>query len=513
MKIINEKLEELLANEISVYINSRRDKKEEEFLKSKPKKNKQSGIIKGGGNTRLASIVKRLSEDKESLSKIEKSKKSKEQAPLDFHRDKFNCLLLLLEEDSFDNDLIDLKSEYQEFLLNNGKEHNAVVWLTKWTPKAKDISFATHVGKLTHSSSKSTSILDATKEKNDCYLTTNSVSNIEVDTASSNAASLPIADILKLEVEGISVLDCLKRGEYGLFRKLTDDEALVDEWRDQLKQSYDSTQKQSYFLSKQVYFPTKGKQYQLLLPLTSSSLVHELHMEHKKIWDGKKELDIEQRIANEQKKNKKYSATITRTYQNKAYLHVTGSKHINASSLNGKRDGRISLLPTMPPQWKSNFKFNANKSSLFDKILGFELKNEVDDLKKYLLVIKSKSLSISEPKRNAAVINKLKAISSRFFDYIELVNNSISNANWSGEANLPIEQQLLFEPWRMDEAATETKKNRQWENTLSKSYGRWLSKQLQKKNKLLLTSIHETLWADVFSIELREFITMQEVAV
>ena len=505
MKIINEKLEELLAHEISVYINSRRDKKEEEFLKSKPKKNKQSGIIKGGGNTRLASIVKRLSEDKESLSKIEKSKKNKEQASLDFHRDKFNCLLLLLGEDSFDNDLLDLKSEYQEFLLNNGKEHNAVVWLTQWTPKAKDISFATHVGKLTHSSSKSTSILDATKEKNDCYLTTNRISNIEVDTASSNAASLPIADILKLEVDGISVLDCLKNGEYGLFRKLTDDAALVDEWCGQLKQAYDSTQKQSYFLSKQVYFPTKGKQYQLLLPLTSSSLVHELHLEHKRYWDESQE------NARSQKNNKRYSAVTTRTYPNKAYLHVTGSNHSNASSLNGKRGGRISLLPAMPPQWKTNFKFNSSKSTLFDKSLGFELKNEVDDLKKYLLVIKSKSLSISEPKRNAAVINKLQAISSGFFDYIELVNNSISDTNWSCDTGLPIEQQLLFEPWRTDEAATETKKNRQWENTLSKSYGRWLNKQLQQKNKLSLTAIHETLWADVFSIDLREFIAIQEV--
>jgi len=507
MKIINEKLAKLLADEISVYINGRRDKKEEEFLKSKPKKNKQSGIIKGGVNTRLASIVERLSEDKEGLSKIEKAKKSKEQASLDFHRDKFSCLLLLLGEGSFDNDLLDLKSEYQEFLLNNDKEHNTVVWLTQWTPKAKDISFATHVGKLTHSSSKSTSILDTTKERNDCYLTTNSISDIEVDTASSNAASLPIADILKLEVDGISVLDCLKSGEYALFRKLTDDVAIVDEWCDQLKQAYDSTQKQSYFLSKQIYFPAEDEPYHLLLPLTSSSLVHELHLEHKRYWDESQE------SARSQRSNKKYSAVTTRTYPNKAYLHVTGSNHSNASSFNGKRGGRISLLPAMPPQWKSNFKFNTRKSSLFDKSLGFELKNEVDDLKKYLLVIKSESLSISEPKRNAAVINKLQAISSGFFDYIELVNSSISSASWSCDTRLPVEQQLLFEPWRMDEAATETKKNRQWESALSKSYGYWLSRQLQQKNLILLTTIHETLWADVFSIELREFIAIQEVAV
>lgn len=507
MKSNHEERAQLLADEIMVYVCGRHDKKEEFFLKSKPKKNKSGEITNGAINERLLSIVKMAGKDKEEISKIEKSKKTKKQTALDFQRNKYNSLLHLIGEQVVDAKLLDLKNEYSEFSLNNDKEHNVVTWLTQWAVKAKDISFATHVGKLTHSSSKSTSILDTTKERNDCYLTTNSLSDIEVDTASSNAASLPIADILKLGVDGISVLDCLRNGEKALFKKLTDDENLIDEWCGQLKQAYGDIQKQSYFLSKQTYFPAENGPYHLLLPLTSSSLAHELHLEHKRYWDESQE------NARNQKNNKRYSTTITRTYPNKACLHVTGSNHSNASSLNGKRGGRISLLPTMPPQWKSNFKFNANQSSLFNKSLGFELNNEVDDLKKYLLVIKSKSLSISEPKRNVAVINKLQAISSGFFDYIELVNSSISSANWSGETNLPIEQQLLFEPWRTDETATEIKKSKQWESTLSKSYGRWLSKQLQQKTKLSLTAIHETLWADVFSIELREFIAIQEVAV
>ena len=132
---------------------------------------------------------------------------------------------------------------------------------------------------------------------------------------------------------------------------------------------------------------------------------------------------------------------------------------------------------------------------------------------KYLLLIKNKSLSISEPKRNAAVINKLQTISDSFFNYVGMVNNSMSNDSWSCDASFPIEQQLLFEPWREDEAATTMKKNKQWEKTLSQSYGRWLSKQLKKKDKLPLTPIHDALWADAFSVELREFIAAQEVII
>ncbi|MBL4584543.1 MAG: type I-F CRISPR-associated protein Csy1 [Pseudomonadales bacterium] len=505
--MIDEGVAQRLADEITIYVYGRRDKKEDDFLKSNIKKNKKGEIVNGAMNARLLSIVKMLSENKEEILKIEKSKKTKGQSSLDFQKNKYGSLLSLIDKEVVNTDLLDLKSEYHEFSLHNTKEHNVVKWLTQWASKAKDISFATHVGKLTHSSSKGSSILDITEEKNDHYLTTNSLNNMEVDTASSNAASLPIADVLKLTANGISVLDCLKNGEKELFEKLTDDDVLIDEWNCQLKQAYDSTKKQSYFLSKQIYFPVKDNQYHLLLPLTSSSLVHELHLEHKRYWDE------EQEVAREQKRNKKHSGTITKTYPQKAYLHVTGSNHSNASSLNGKRGGRISLLPTMPPQWQSDFQFNINKPSVFDKTLSFELKHEIDDLRKYLVLIKSKSLSISEPKRNAAVMNKLRAVSDNFFNYVEKINSSMTGTNWSRDASLPIEQQLLFEPWRVDETARGIKTDKQWEKTLSQSYGRWLTKLLKQKNKLPLTVIHEALWADVFALELREFISIQEVIV
>lgn len=503
--MISEDVSKALSGGIIEYINNRRDKKEEVFLKDKPKKNKQGVITNGAINTRVLVIIKTLSQNKTDISSLEKSKKTKEQTALVFQQDKYNQLLSFVDEDVINTQLFDVKNEYHEFLLKNGSEHEPAVWLTQWSIKAKDISFATHVGKLTHSSSKSSSILDVTAEKNESYLTTNSLNHIEVDTASSNAASLPIADILKITASGISILDCLKSNDYSLFDNLTNDKSLINEWCEQLKQAYDSSKKQSYFLSKQTYFPIEDNQYHLLLPLTSSSLVHELHLEHKKYWDK------DQEVAREQKYNKKHSATVTRTYPNKAYLHVTGSNHSNASSLNGKRGGRISLLPTMPPQWQSNSPSYNNKSEIFDRTLAFELKNVLEDLRRYLQLIKNKELSISEPKRNAAVIKKLQAISNYFFNYIEAINSNTANSNWTCESKLPVEQQLLFEPCRNDEVAIAIKANKKWMKTLSRSYGRWLSKQLEQKNKLTLSPIHEALWADAFLIELREFIAIKEV--
>lgn len=501
-----EQLAQALADEIITYLNTRRDKKEEEFLKAKPKKNKQGVVTNGAIIERMLTIVKKISTEEDTIKDIEKAKRAKEQTSLDLQKNKYNRLIDLVGDEPINQPLFELKKEYGAFVIANTSGHEPVTWLNQWTSKAIDISFATHVGKLTHSSSKSSSVLDTTIEKNNRYLTTNGLRAIEIDVASTNAASLPIANILQLTVDGMSVLDCLKRNDSTLFKKIIDDDVVVDAWCNQLKQSFNATQKQSYFLAKQIYFPVKNGQYHLLMPLTSSSLVHALHQKHKQYWDE------EQESARLQKSHKKYSSTLTCTYPKKAYLHVTGSNHSNASSLNGKRGGRIALLPSMPPQWRSRVSSYINKPSLFDKILAFELKDEINDLRNYLLLIKNKSLSTSEPKRNAAVLSKLEAISNQFFNYLETINDNEAFEGWTLMSKLPPEQQLVLEPRREDATAKPLKISKLWQKTLSKTYGRWLNKQLSQQGKFKLTVIHETLWSDCFLLELKEMVAIQEVA-
>jgi len=492
-----------LANEIALYIRTRRDKKEEAFYKNKPKKNKQGVVVNGAFNSRLMSIVKRLSASESAISLIEKEKKLKEKTLLQYQQEKYKKLLNILPADIVDLELSELDSEKKQFLLDLDKEFEPEEWLTQWTPKARDISFATHVAKLTHSSSKGSSILDTTSIKDERYLTTNTLSKPVVDTASSNAASLPIADVLKLSVDGVSVLDCLKSGETSLFRFLTKDDQLVEVWCQNLKQAYDSHQKQSYFLNKQTYFPVREGGYHLLLPLKSSSLIHEIHLEHKKYFDE------EQTKAREQRKNKQYSPINVRAYPNKAYLHVTGSHHSNASSLNGQRGGRVALFSAMPPQWQSNMQPVAIKDSIFDRDLGRYLKDDIRELEKYLLVIKKEELSISKPVRNAAVVKKLRIINESFFSYVQLCKSGEQALGWTISSNLPIEQQLLFEPEREDEKAVSIKMGRAWMKSLGSSYGRWLNNQLKDK-QLTLTPIHSELWGRHFLQDLREYIAIQE---
>jgi CRISPR-associated protein Csy1 len=446
------------------------------------------------------------------LKKKKLTKGSSKQEKIEFYRSIVNELINLFKQQKVFAELI---QAHKLFLLE-AKEIKNWNKYEQWIGWALDFGeesyLATHIAKLTHSSSKGTSC--DVRYHNSCekynlqYLST--AEKPILDTAYPDNKYSSISQFYSIEVGGRYIGDLLREGGEQHLKCFTNNDKLLSFWCQLFSTLIKNENKQSYFLSKQIYFPIKGNQYHLLLPLTSSSLVHQLHMEHKKYWDE------DQEEAKAQKKIKKYSTVNTRTYPNKAYLHVTGSNHSNASSLNGKRGGRISLLPTMPPQWQTSVPSYINKTEIFDKALAFALKTEINDLKKYLLLIKNKSLSISEPKRNAAVINKLQVISGNFFNYIEEVNTHTAIKNWTVEAYLPIEQQLLFEYCREDAIAMSTKINKQWMKTLSKSYGRWLNNQLKSKSKsrgseLSLSVIHEATWADAFIIELREFIAIQEV--
>ena len=145
-----------LANKIKICLAERRDKKEEEFLKSKPENKK--GTISKGIIIRLISQAKLLSDKNEEIKQIESMKKNKDQSSLSLQHDKYHALLSLIDEENLTTELMEIKLEYTHFLIELNEQHTPSNWLDDWALKAKDISFATHVAKLTHSSSKGSSI-------------------------------------------------------------------------------------------------------------------------------------------------------------------------------------------------------------------------------------------------------------------------------------------------------------------------------------------------------------------
>ena len=495
----NNEESKLMAKEICHYISDRRDKKEISLLKDKPKKEK------GGINTRLLAIAKKvLEKSNNSLKILESSKRDKNQTVLEFQKEKYKKLLVLLDEQKLSNQVIDITNEYKKGLLVINQEHQPNIWLNQWADKARDISFATHVGKLTHSSSKSSSVFDKTISKNSAYLTTNTLDDLMVDTATANAASAPAGEILTLKINNKTLLDYIKENKQDPFDLLSGNQTEVKSWMTGFKQAYDSDKKSSHFLAKQIYFPIDDKNYHLLMPLVSSSIAHTLFSRFKEFFNDENEL------IREQKKKDKYHQKPAVSYPNRASLNVTGSNHSNASSLNGKRGGKLTLLANMPPKWKSNQQFSLKQNNLLNKTLSYKLSDEIKELQHLLLVIKSKEVSYKKPVMHNAIVKNVNEIANSLFDEVIRINLLINDKGWTQQSNLPLSQQLLLEPYRDDEIAVQEKIKKQWQSELADDFSYWLNKQLKHK-KLALTPIQQALWRDIFKQQLREFIALQEV--
>jgi CRISPR-associated protein Csy1 len=500
----NKKTALVLANGVRDYIRTRRDKKEVEFLKDKPQI--KNGVSTKGINIRLAAIGLEMGVDKELIKAIENSKKEKSQSVLSFQQGRFKSLKDLMGDSCTNSDLETLLSERVQFIADLDAQYDVALWLDGWALKAKDISFATHVAKLTHSSSKSSSVLDMSKESDSRYLTTNTLSSPVIDTASSCAASLPIADILKISVEGYSILDCLRNGEHELFEYFTTDSAKIQRWVMALKQAYNSDTKRSCFLSKQVYFPLSTGEYHILLPLVSSSLMQALHGEHKSYFED------EQVNARESRRLGKQCDTPAVNYPNKARLNITASNHINASVLNAKRGGKMSLLSAEPPKWRQNNVFSLKQDEFYTSKLSRHLRDETVSLSNYLRLIKSKALSDRSPVRAKIIMEKLDMVIAGLLDYVTQVNREINKCGWTAESALSIDYQLLFEPCRDDTLATNYKLCGKWQEQLSGDFSFWLRGQLNKTNGLSVTLAQTAPFEKIFTNALREYVAIQEVA-
>jgi len=490
----------LMAKEICRFISERCDKKELSLLKDKPDKKGKGGI-----NNRLQKLAEILvGKSNEELTKVTKLKKKKEQTPLEFQHAQFQQFLLLLNDFKLDNSLLDIIQEYQDTLQTLNQEYEPTAWLNDFSGKAKDISFATHVAKLTHSSSKSTCIYDKTISTNPHYLTTNSLKDLMIDTATANAASAPAGEILKLKVEEKSLLDFVKDNDQSPFNELTGNQEEIETWMDGFKQAYEKDKKNSHFLSKQVYFLVGDEKYHLLMPLVSSSMAHALFFKFKEFFDDEGELVIKQ------KKKNKYHKKIAVSYPKKASLKVPG-KPQTASSLNGERGGRLTLLPTMPPQWSGKQQLPTNQRNFFNKSLGYKLREEINDLQRLLLVIKAKDIGMKKPVMHRAIVIAVNEIANVLFDEINKINLLSDTKGWSLNSDFPLHQQLLIEPGREDEVALKEKNKKQWQEKVAEEFSSWLNKQLHHK-KLNLTTIQQRLWKDMFTEQLREFIAIQEAA-
>lgn len=487
-----------MSDVIRAYVNGRRDNKEVTLLKDK------SGI-----NKKIEEAIKKADRDNNQLKEIVKRKKTKEQTALEFQREKNTALFALANDIGLNVESI--KTEYENNVITINAAHKIDKWLSDNCKNAAGVSFATHVIKLTHSRIKGASnLFDNLKCRKDQYLTTSSIQNLQSDSALDNAAYASVATLLKLEHrdkngDSKTLSQYVIEGDKSPFMPLVGNSEVIDGWLGELQKAFGAGRKSSHFLAKQTYYPlVDGNGYHMLLPITSSSMAQELHQKFASFFND------ESKKARDQKKANLFSSDRVVYYPDKAGIKVTVSNHTNASELNGKRGGKLSLLSCMPPpQWQQKLKPPTKKASLFHSELGYQSHEPIKRLQKLLMAIKINERSKNDPKIHQRITELVNEIIDMLFNYVQSIHALKAEAGWSVDSTLKEAHQLWLDPYREDEGFQKKRNQKEWQREIEDDFSMWLNKQLEHKKMNTGTQL-QRLWKDIFAPRFRKFHAITE---
>ena len=452
-------------------------------------------------------LCKKNVEIKQKIEAIKKIKKEKGQNDLEFLNIRYKTIASEIKNNGLLESFEKLVYEIDQLISNLEKRNKYEKWIEWALKNGRGIYLATHVAKLSHSSCKSSSIdyryYEGSIKYKEGYVSTQVGKSLDIDRAYPDNSISSIASFYYLLVGDCYIGDLFRRDAFPYLKVFTSSEEKSKKWSDLFRLYIREDKKSSHFLSKQVFFPVNEEGYHLLLPLVSSSMAHALHLRFQEFFD-----DVTREVR-EQRKNHKYHPDIIASFPNRANLKVTQSNHSNASSLNGKRAGRLTLLSSMPPKWSGKQTLPLKQISLFDRNMGYKLREETKELQDLLRVIKAKEIGLKKPEMYRAIVKNVNNIAHALFDEITKINLLSEQNGWTVKSNFPLHQQLLLEPYRADETAIAEKNNKQWLERITDDFSAWLNVQLKHK-ALNLTPVQQRLWKDIFSPVLREYVAIQE---
>lgn len=389
------------------------------------------------------------------------------------------------------------KQKWTAELLAISNKYNYTKWLGEACQNAVNVSFSTHVAKLTHSSIKgATSIYFDEEDEDPQYLTTAALNDKPIDVSQTDNKYAPIGKFLKLKFGGSTAADKLIKSDLSDFEVFAEDDEQLNKWQQGFLNAFEDRHPSSHSLAKQLYYPV-GESYHLLSPLVSSSLDQRVfeRITHAKFDNTSKEI-------RQQKRNDKYHTNTEISYPNIAILKVTASNHGNASPLNGERGGRRYLFSSLPPMWKSSLKPPINQQNMYYGELDSRARATTRSLQKYLLALRNQK---SNKRIRDNVKGKVKEIIDTLFQYVAEIQNMTEQAGWSEQASsLKEAHRLWLDPFRQDEQFQQKRKRGDWKNEVCYDFGLWLNKRI-KHEKMEFEKLDAKSWANILKKRLREF--------
>ena len=204
-----------------------------------------------------------------------------------------------------------------------------------------------------------------------------------------NAAALDVYKMLKLEVNGRSLLTALLAQDADALAALHTDPAQAQALRDAFVSLTQPRAEgpSSHTLAKQLYWLTgtdacDDAHYTLLAPLYATSLAHAVHAQVQEDRFGEAN-----KAARQARRERKVHDGVFHDYPGLAVQNMGGTKPQNISQLNSERRGMNYLLSSLPPKWKVNAqRFPTHADSVFTRYFDSRplVRQTVKTLRRYL---------------------------------------------------------------------------------------------------------------------------------
>lgn len=429
-----------------------------------------------------------------------RNRKAAEQKETDFIQEQLTKLQGFNERPT-DLNFDELNSEINDKQQELKNKYSPAIWLTWAADNAKNVSFATHVPKLTHSAIDSPALFETSKNVKATQLTTSSLNNAAIDGAVRGNQYAPIYQLLELELNGKKLASQFSNPETSLLAEFAENNEQLQNWNLGFAAALSDGALRAHFLLKQVYFPLnkssiESNNYHLLCNLVSSSKAQAL-------------FEFTRRNSDESFKlrgSNKFSDITYFNFPNRASISITASNHGNASQLNGKRGGRLGLYSCQPPVWHSQVKPPIYTTSFFYELSrNYEVQETIQYLADFLTRFESLQLSIKDPKRMRWVEKWSESLVDEVLVYVKTIQALPAGWSTTEGIKLKVEHRLLLDCYRGDEEFAALKAASAWQAVIAQDFAAWLNNRLREADKKFTpTDSHTKLWSKLFSESFRE---------
>lgn len=411
---------------------------------------------------------------------------------------------------NFENLNDDIHTKQQNFV----SKFEPDTWLTWAAENSRNVTFATHVPKLTHSVIDSPAFFNTFDTKKNNHLSTSSLTNVVIDGAVKGMQYSPVYQFLELELNNKKLVSEFGNLETDLLESFAKNKEQMLDWNWGFSAAASEGKPKAHFLLKQTYFPINkdlpSPRYHLLCNVVSSSKAQALYEFSRR--NSKDAFKI--------KSSNKYSNETYFNFPNRASISITASNHGNASQLNNKRGGRLGLFSCQPPVWHSQLKPPIySKSFFYELSRNYEVKENIQYLTDFLIRFDNLQLSIKDPKRIRWIEEWIENLTDEVLVYVKSIQ--ALPAGWSITEGIKLkpEHQTLLDCYRKDEVFLAMKNSCDWQSVIIQDFATWLNNQLTKENeKFTPQDAHTKLWMKTFKANFREgfdtkILTQQEEVV